>query len=141
MSTPVLKKISDSEIERALPKWYNRDMGGDAMNVLRDLRKSRNLSQKQVADYLQCSNVVYSRYETGAREPPRDVIVALANFYSVSTDYLLGTSDNPSPTAALDARDEEPDPYTQRMLALSAKMNKAQMKMIIGAMEGLLKEE
>lgn len=57
---------------------------------LRELRESRGLSQRTIADYLGCSTVVYSRYETGAREPSIDVLIRLAEYYGSSVDYLIG---------------------------------------------------
>ncbi|MGN0774922.1 MAG: LexA family protein [Candidatus Ventricola sp.] len=62
---------------------------------LRDLRLSNGLSQKVIADYLGCSTVVYSRYETGSREPSMDTLMRLADYFNVSIDYLTGKSDIP----------------------------------------------
>lgn len=62
---------------------------------LRDLRLSQGLSQKVIADYLGCSTVVYSRYETGSREPSMDTLMRLAEYFNVSIDYLTGKSDIP----------------------------------------------
>ena len=57
---------------------------------LKELRAERGCSQKVVADFIGCSTVVYSRYETGAREPSSDTLSKLASFYNVTVDYLLG---------------------------------------------------
>jgi transcriptional regulator with XRE-family HTH domain len=46
--------------------------------------------QKQVADYLDIDQRVYSNYETGKREIPIKHLVKLADLYGTSTDYLLG---------------------------------------------------
>ncbi len=62
---------------------------------LRDLRLNHGLSQKVIADYLGCSTVVYSRYETGSREPSMDTLMRLADYFNVSIDYLTGKSDIP----------------------------------------------
>lgn len=66
---------------------------------IRELREDRDLKQKDLADYLNCSQVAYSRYELGTRDIPTDVLVALAEFYHTSTDYLLGLTNvrNPYP--------------------------------------------
>ena len=63
-------------------------------NRLRDLRCDKDLKQKDIANYLNCSQVAYSRYELGKRDIPTDVLVALAKFYNTSTDYILGLTDN-----------------------------------------------
>ena len=43
-----------------------------------------------VADFLGCSAVVYSRYETGLRQPSIEVLLMLADYFGVTVDYLLG---------------------------------------------------
>lgn len=64
-------------------------------NRLRELREDRDLLQKDIADILNCTQVCYSRYELGKRDIPTDVLIKLADYYSVSIDYLLGQTDNP----------------------------------------------
>ena len=60
---------------------------------IRDLRDDHDLLQKDLAKYLQCSQVSYSHYELGKRDIPTDVLIKLAAFYHTSTDYLLGLTD------------------------------------------------
>ena len=57
---------------------------------LKDMRTDRDLMQKQVADYLDIDQRVYSNYATGKREIPIKHLVKLADLYGTSTDYLLG---------------------------------------------------
>ena len=57
---------------------------------LKEIRTSRSLTQKAVADMIGCSAVVYSRYESGDRVPSIDVLVLLASAFGVSLDYLVG---------------------------------------------------
>lgn len=57
------------------------------------LRKERGLKQEEAAIQSGIHYRSYRRYEQGEREPIASVIVALAQFYGVSTDYLLGLSD------------------------------------------------
>ena len=57
---------------------------------IRGLREDKDLLQKDMADYLHCSQVAYSRYELGLRDIPTEVLIALAKFHHTSTDYLLG---------------------------------------------------
>ncbi len=61
---------------------------------IRDLREDRDLTQKQMANFLNCSQQVYSNYELGQRDIPTDVLINLALFYNASIDYILGISDN-----------------------------------------------
>ena len=62
---------------------------------LRDLREDADLSQKQVAALLGIQQTVYSRYERGFQTIPLQHLLTLADFYHVSTDYLLGRTKNP----------------------------------------------
>ncbi len=62
---------------------------------LRDLREDRDLTQKQVAKELNCSQQVYSNYELGQRDIPTDILIKLSFFYDVSVDYILGLSETP----------------------------------------------
>lgn len=60
---------------------------------IRDLREDHDLKQADLANYLNCSQVCYSHYELGKRDIPTDVLIKLAKFYKVSTDYILGLTD------------------------------------------------
>ena len=60
---------------------------------LRDLREDADMTQTQVAKYLQMSQTGYSKYETGENDIPTQVLIKLAELYGTSTDYLLGLSD------------------------------------------------
>ena len=62
---------------------------------IRDLREDRDLKQRHLAEFLNCSQQVYSNYELGQRDIPTDVLIQLDNFYNVSIDYLLGQTKNP----------------------------------------------
>ena len=64
---------------------------------IRDLREDGDLYQKDLAAYLQCTQVCYSHYEMGKRDIPTDVLIKLADFYQTSTDYLLGRTDERRP--------------------------------------------
>lgn len=64
---------------------------------LKDLREDRDLVQKEVAAYLGIDQRVYSNYETGKRDIPTRFVIALADFYATSTDYILGRTNNPKP--------------------------------------------
>ena len=62
---------------------------------IRDLREDHDLKQRELADYLNCSQRTYSNYELGHRDIPTEVLIKLANYYNVSIDYLLGQTKNP----------------------------------------------
>lgn len=75
--------------------WYPTSGVIRMYQRIRDLREDHDLKQKQVAEYLCCSQQVYSNYELGQRDIPTDVLIRLANYYKVSIDYLLGQTSNP----------------------------------------------
>lgn len=62
---------------------------------IRELREDKELTQKQMAKILNCSQQVYSNYELGQRDIPTDILIKIANYHEVSTDYILGISDIP----------------------------------------------
>ena len=64
---------------------------------IRDLREDRDLYQKDLVAYLNCSQVCYSHYEIGKRDIPTEILIKLAEFYNTSTDYLLGRTDEKAP--------------------------------------------
>ena len=62
---------------------------------IKDMREDNDLTQKQISQMLLCDQSLYSKYERGEREIPLKIMVALADFYMVSVDYLIGRTDNP----------------------------------------------
>jgi len=68
---------------------------------LKDIRLAKRLTQKTVADYLGCSSVVYSRYETGDREPSIDTMMRIAEYFDISLDDIVWRTkpDEPSLSA------------------------------------------
>lgn len=59
----------------------------------KELRQSRNLSQQQLADYLHTSKSSVNMYERGEREPGLEMLEAIADYFNVDMDYLIGKSD------------------------------------------------
>ncbi len=60
---------------------------------IRDLREDSDLTQKQIAQKLCCSQQAYSHYELGLRDIPTEILIALARMYNTTTDYILELSD------------------------------------------------
>ena len=61
---------------------------------IRDMREDNDLTQKEIAAYLKIDQRIYSNYEIGKREIPVHLLIELAKYYKVSTDYLLGLKNN-----------------------------------------------
>lgn len=64
-------------------------------NNLRKLRKDRKLTQVALQMRTGIEQALLSKYETGERIPPTETLLILADFYSVSIDYILCRTDNP----------------------------------------------
>lgn len=64
---------------------------------IRDLRGDKDLTQREMGEILHCSQRVYSNYERGDLDIPTDILIKLANFHHVSTDYLLGITNRKEP--------------------------------------------
>lgn len=69
---------------------------------LKAARKKSGKTQKEVAEGIGIGQGTYKNYETGAREPNGETLVAIANYFDVSTDYLLGRPTAQPPTDALE---------------------------------------
>lgn len=87
-------------------------------DILKELRKSKGYSTMQ--DFCSAANIsfsTYQNYETGKRIPTAEILIKLADFYGVTTDYLLGRE--PS--------DKQPDPISQLCNAIGAAQEERQL--------------
>ena len=74
---------------------------------LRQLRKSANISQQTLGDAMNVTKVSISGYETGNRKPDTDTLQKLADYFDVSTDYLLGRSETKETRATYHTTEKE----------------------------------
>ena len=65
------------------------------MQRLKELRINRHISQVKLAMDLNMNQNSISRYENGEREADYETLIAFADYFGVSVDYLLGRTDNP----------------------------------------------
>ena len=94
----VLLLIAAAAVVGAITQWGMSSLCTSiTADVIRDLRVDRDLLQKDIAEYLQCTQVCYSHYEIGKRDIPTDVLIKLADFYGTSIDYLLSRTDEKKP--------------------------------------------
>lgn len=63
---------------------------------LKQIRKTQNLTQKQLAQLIGVTERGIQRYESGERKPTFDVIISLLDNLDISADYLLGRTDDPT---------------------------------------------
>ena len=60
---------------------------------LKEIRKSRKMTQQEVAERLHCDVTTYARYESGDRNSPLEMLIMLSKLFGVSLDYLVGIRD------------------------------------------------
>lgn len=60
---------------------------------LKEARRRKGIKQREAADHLQIASRTYQNYEGGQRRPDYETLVALADYFDVTTDYLLGRTD------------------------------------------------
>lgn len=63
---------------------------------IRSLRKERKMTQQELAGYLKLAKSTISQYENNINEPDNITLQKIADIFNVSTDYLLGRTDNPA---------------------------------------------
>ena len=85
---------------------------------LKELRKAKKLKQIDIAEMLSCSQGVYSRYESGEREPPFDIMKKLAEIYGVTVDYLMGgaLSEATTTPAQIQAKEKAPSTIDEQIM-------------------------
>ena len=69
----------------------------DYIKRMRDLREDNDKTQQEIAEILNTSQTMYARYERGANELPIRHLIRLAEYYRLSTDYLLGLTNEKKP--------------------------------------------
>lgn len=109
--------------------------------ILKDLREEKGYTQKEIAGACNLSVQCISALEQGTRNPTGSTILALANFFSISADYLLGRTDElgsvlmPSSPALVLADDE------RKLLNYYGRMSSSQKIRVIAYCEGMLSTE
>ncbi len=78
-----------------IPLWYSFVKGAIIIFRLKELREKRKISQMRLAIELNLSQNSISRYESGMREADYKTLLAIADYFNVSLDYLFGRTDNP----------------------------------------------
>lgn len=64
---------------------------------IRQLREDKDLTQTEIAAYLNCSQRIYSNYERSEVDLPTGILIKLAEFHQTSTDYLLSRTNRRKP--------------------------------------------
>lgn len=110
---------------------------------LKSARKKSGKTQKEVADLLGVGQSTYKNYECGLREPNGDTIVALANLFHVTADYLLGRPDAKPPEEPLDefARKEHLKSLEKVFMKKYLALTEEQRDKVLDFLRGVVAEE
>lgn len=110
---------------------------------LKAARKKSGKTQKEVAEGIGIGQGTYKNYETGAREPNGETLVAIANLFGVSTDYLLGRPDAKPPEEPLDefARKEHLKSLEKVFMKKYLALTEEQRDKVLDFLRGVVAEE
>ncbi len=97
--------------------------------TMKNLRIGRGLSQAQMAELLGVTRSTISQYELGERSPSYEVLIRIAQYFHISTDYLLGveSASDKSDTIVIDVKnlsDEKRDSLLRLIRALVEELSK-----------------
>lgn len=105
------------------------------MNRIKILRKERGINQQRLASELNVSQAMISKYELGLSEPDIEMICRIAEFFGVSSDYLLEISDEKTSVSSYGLSDTE-----KKILFGFKRLNSIQKAKLQAYLQGLLQE-
>ena len=95
---------------------------------LKEIREARGMSQRQAALGLNLSPTVYNRYENGIREPSNALLVAIADYFHVSVDAILGR----------ESADDLPPALDDALVDLLISLTPAQIQRVKDFVQGMI---
>lgn len=111
------------------------NLGGDLMKlmseILRELRISKSMTQSDVAKILGLTTNAYQSYERGTSEPGCKALNKLADFYGVTTDYLLGREPAPNPFADLNLSEDDEAEVIAKYMSLSPEIRACMLDVLV----------
>ena len=102
---------------------------------IKELREEKHMNQQELAMKLNISQASISKYEMGQAEPSIAMILALADLFCVSTDYLLGVSNCRLSLSSSDITEKE-----QHLLSSFRRLTELQKEKLAAYLQGLLQE-
>lgn len=100
-------------------------------DTMKFLRESKKLTKKQVADAIGVTERAYITYEYGQRDVSTDTLQKLADFYGVTTDYLLGREPAPDPFADLNLNKESEEDVINKYMSLPPNIRACLMDVLL----------
>ena len=108
---------------------------------LKKLRESRNLTKKQVADSIDVTERAYITYEYGQRDISTETLNKLADFYGVTTDYLLGREPTPNPFADLNLSEDDEAEVIAKYMSLPPEIRACMLDVLVQLGEAAKKKQ
>ncbi|MFH5811086.1 helix-turn-helix domain-containing protein [Companilactobacillus sp. FL22-1] len=84
-----MREVADKNMDRLM-----HESGFNIASNLKQLRRERNVTQKEVAQHLNIDVTTLSHYETGIRMPDIDTLIALAKYYDIDINRMVSSEDN-----------------------------------------------
>lgn len=103
--------------------------------VLKELRKSRGISQKKFAQDILVSQQTVASWETDRTEPSNENLKIIANYFGVTTDYLLGCDPNAAENPAPLSKDES------QLLKMFQRLSAEGKRVILAATQQMMSEK
>ncbi|MDR3293257.1 MAG: helix-turn-helix domain-containing protein [Clostridiales bacterium] len=108
-------------------------------NVLKDLRKNQNLTLSELSEKIGYSRSIICEWEKGKKEPTAGSLSALADFFNISTDYLLGRENEDGTKTYENTQSTQSEkPYILKLY--NALPNERQKKRVEWFIEGMLED-
>lgn len=104
----------------------------ETKDVLKSLRKSNGFTTMQ--EFCEASGIsfsTYQNYETGKRIPTAEILIKLADFYGVTTDYLLGREPAPNPFAELNLSEEDEANVVAKYMSLPPEIRACMLDVLV----------
>lgn len=108
---------------------------------LKKIREERKLTKKEVCESTGISERAYLTYEFGEREPKISVIEKLADFYGVTTDYLLGREPAPNPFAELNLSEDDEAEVIAKYMSLPPEIRACMLDVLVQLGEAAKKRQ
>ncbi|MCM1007079.1 MAG: helix-turn-helix transcriptional regulator [Ruminococcus flavefaciens] len=108
---------------------------------LNQLRKQQNKSQAEVARYLELTVAAYQNYEAGRREANYETLVKLADFYGVTTDYILGRESDSDSLIGTNHTEEDEELIVEKFMTLPPEMRECLFGILVKLGEAAKKRQ
>lgn len=106
-------------------------------NRIAELRRKRNMTQSDLAEKLEKSTSSIAMWEVGKRDPDSEMITKIANIFDVSTDYLLGLTDD---VGIKQSSDQSTEPEIRAIQRAAKNMSKTDKKKMLNMIKAAFEE-